>query len=66
MALSFVTSGWSQTTLNEGFEGTLFPPQDWTIETTQGTVSWVRYISSSARGTASASVNYASPGHTNY
>ncbi|HHT03086.1 MAG TPA: hypothetical protein GX005_02045, partial [Bacteroidales bacterium] len=66
MAILIAIQGWTQVTLNEGFEGSAFPPEDWTKVTTQGTVSWERLTSSSPRGTASASVNYQSPNHTNY
>ncbi len=62
----FVMQGWTQTTLNEGFEGTTFPPVDWTKVTTQGSVSWQRDIANSPMGTACASVMYQDPNHTNY
>ena len=32
----FAIQGWSQATLNEGFEGTVFPPDEWRIENTLG------------------------------
>ncbi len=66
VAMLFAISGWTQTTLNEGFEGTTFPPGDWTKVTAQGTVSWERYTDNAPRGTACASVNYQSPNHTNW
>ncbi|MBP1631048.1 MAG: type sorting protein [Bacteroidetes bacterium] len=66
MAIVFAIQGWSQATLNETFDGTTFPPEDWTTVTTQGAVSWERSTSNSPRGVASASVNYASSGHQNW
>ncbi len=66
-AILFAIQGWSQgPTLNEDFDGIEFPPEDWATATTQGTVTWERYTSSTPRGTASASVNYQSGGHINY
>ena len=66
MAIIFAIQGFTQTTLNEGFEGTTFPPNDWTAVKVSGSVSWGRYTSSTPRGTASASVNYGSSGHENW
>ena len=66
IAFCFAITGWTQTPLNEGFEGTIFPPDDWTTVNVNGSVSWARYTSSTPLGTASASVNYASGGHQNW
>ena len=66
MATLFAMQGFSQATLNEGFEGTTFPPDDWAKVTTQGTEAWERYTSDAPRGLACASVNYDDPNHTNY
>jgi len=66
MAIIFAIQGWTQPTLNEGFEGTTFPPNDWTSVNVSGSVNWARYTSSTPRGTASASVNYATAGHENW
>ena len=66
LAMIFAIQSYSQATLNEGFEGTTFPPDDWTKVTTQGTEAWERYTSDAPRGLACASVNYDYPNHTNY
>src|SRR5690554_5037061 len=66
IALCFAITGWTQTPLNEGFEGTTFPPDDWTTVNEKGTVYWERTTGNSPRGTASATVNYASAGHQNW
>ncbi|MDR0971165.1 MAG: fibronectin type III domain-containing protein [Bacteroidales bacterium] len=66
MAIMFAMQVFSQTSLNEGFEGALFPPDEWTAVNVSGSVSWARYTSSSPMGTACASVNYANPGHENW
>ena len=66
MAIIFAIQGFTQTPLNEGFEGTTFPPNDWSAVKVSGSVSWGRYTSSTPRGTASASVNYGSAGHENW
>ncbi|MFA7082726.1 MAG: choice-of-anchor J domain-containing protein, partial [Bacteroidales bacterium] len=68
MAVIFAIQGWSQTTLNEGFEGTMFPPEGWTKITTQGSETWNREDSpySNPRGVASASANRSINGHTSY
>ena len=64
-ALFAAVSSWAQV-LNEGFEGTLFPPSDWTAVNVSGSVSWARYTSDSPIGTACASVNYATYSHQNW
>ncbi|MDY4789766.1 MAG: choice-of-anchor J domain-containing protein, partial [Bacteroidales bacterium] len=66
LAMIFAIQSYSQATLNEGFEGTTFPPDDWTKVTTQGTEAWERYTSDAPRGLACASVNYDDPSHINY
>jgi len=43
---------WGQTTLNEGFESTTFPPDDWTSIHVSGSQSWVR---STGTGASSSS-----------
>ena len=68
LAIVFAIQGWSQTTLNEGFEGTTFPPEDWRIENTEGpSTQWYRSTSyARAGGVAHAYVNYNTSGTTNY
>ncbi|MFA6199319.1 MAG: choice-of-anchor J domain-containing protein [Bacteroidales bacterium] len=56
-------SSWAQT-LNEGFEGSTFPPEDWTTINVSGNVTWSSY--SSSRGNTCASVQYGYPGHENW
>ena len=62
----FVMQGWTQTTLNESFEGTTFPPDDWTIATTAGSGSWQSSTSIARTGTKSANSAYASSGCTRW
>lgn len=56
----------AQTQLNEGFEGTTFPPQDWTPIHVSGAKEWVRTTSYYKTGSASAQMQYATSGHENY
>jgi hypothetical protein len=56
----------AQNQLNEGFESTTFPPDDWTAINVSGSSSWERSSSYYHDGAASASVNYAYSGHENY
>ena len=55
-------SSWAQT-LNEGFEGATFPPEDWKSIHVVGSVSWQRWTGNTPIGDASAGVNvsYSSP-----
>ena len=62
----FVIQGWTQTTLNESFEGTTFPPENWTISTTSGSGSWYSSATIAHTGTKSASSAYASNGCTRW
>lgn len=48
--------------INEGFEGTTFPPDGWTAVNTLGTNVWNRSTSYYHSGVASAFVNYQSTG----
>ena len=53
--------------LNESFDGTAWPPDEWTAVNVSGTVSWGRYTSNTRNSSAAcASVDYASNGHENY
>lgn len=44
--------------LNEGFEGTTFPPDGWKVETTKGTKSWASSSTKHNSGSKSAYANY--------
>ncbi|MDD4683719.1 MAG: choice-of-anchor J domain-containing protein [Bacteroidales bacterium] len=66
MATLFAMQGFSQATLNEGFEGTTFPPDDWRIETTSGGGTWVSSTSIAHGGTKSAKSGYYSGGCTRW
>ncbi|MDD2192838.1 MAG: choice-of-anchor J domain-containing protein, partial [Bacteroidales bacterium] len=66
MAITFAITGFSQTALNEGFEGAVFPPEGWTKATTQGNESWSRHTSNNPIGTSCASVDKQIEGHVNY
>jgi len=58
-------SSWAQT-LNESFEGTTFPPDDWTISTTAGSGNWQSSTSIAQSGTISAKSAYQSGGCTRW
>ena len=58
-------TGFAQT-LNEGFEGTQFPPEDWTNINVSGSENWRTSSSYKHSGTTSLYVHYASAGHENY
>ncbi len=62
----FVMQGWTQTTLNEGFEGTTFPPEDWTIATTAGSGNWQSSTDIAHTGTKSATSAYLEGGCTRW
>lgn len=62
----FVMQGWTQTTLNESFEGTTFPPNDWTIATTSGIGNWQSSTDLVHTGIKSAASAYASNGCTRW
>ncbi|MFV0598271.1 MAG: choice-of-anchor J domain-containing protein, partial [Bacteroidales bacterium] len=67
LAMIFAIQGWSQATLNEGFEGTVFPPDEWRIENTLGSSTpWTMSTSYAHSGTAHAYTNYNSSGSINY
>jgi len=50
----FVMQGWTQTTLNESFEGSTFPPNDWTAISTSGQNAWASSTVMTHTGTKSA------------
>ena len=52
--------------LNEGFEGTTFPPQDWTPIHVSGSSNWQRNTSYHNSDAACAYIAYASSGAENY
>ena len=62
----FVMQGWTQTTLNESFEGAIFPPDDWTIATTAGSGNWQSSTSIAHTGTKSAESGYLYGGTTRW
>ncbi|MFA6200446.1 MAG: fibronectin type III domain-containing protein [Bacteroidales bacterium] len=66
IAMLLAISGWTQTTLNEGFEGTTFPPEDWSTLTSSTSTRWSRNTSSPVIGTASAKYAYISGGQRTY
>ncbi len=51
--LPWTSNAWAEQ-LNEGFNGTAFAPEGWTVERTKGTVSWTR-STSYRHGTSGAS-----------
>ena len=65
MAIFLAVSGFSQNLLNEGFEGTTFPPANWTQINVSG-YSFDRSTDYHNTGSASAFVNWSSAGSENY
>ena len=65
--LCSVSMSVSAQVLNEGFEDTSFPPDDWSTIHVSGVVEWTRNTSYKHAGEASAKANYdSSTGHENY
>ncbi|HQO50194.1 MAG TPA: choice-of-anchor J domain-containing protein, partial [Bacteroidales bacterium] len=65
------TSGGSQTSyyrgnLNEGFEGTTFPPLGWKVINGGDANTWVRYATTPITGTASAAITYGATAHNDW
>ncbi|MBS1494681.1 MAG: choice-of-anchor J domain-containing protein [Bacteroidetes bacterium] len=56
----------AQIKLQEGFENITFPPTGWSTKTISGTVNWTRSTGQFHSGTASAFINYETPGHENW
>ena len=57
----------AQNHLNEGFEASTFPPEEWRIINVSGSNTWVRNTSYKHSGSACASVSYnSSTGHDDY
>ena len=54
IAILFAIQGFSQTTLNESFEGAIFPPDYWRIENTSGRSYWVAHPWNSHTGEKNA------------
>ena len=66
IAMIFAIQGWSQTTLNEQFEGGTFPPDDWTAVHISGTKVWEQHTNSFGTGLYCASVQNGTYGNENY
>lgn len=66
--MSIFYRGFAQDFLNEGFEGTIFPPVGWTTSALSDDPSWNGWLRSSTShsGTYSAFVEWASTGHDSY
>jgi hypothetical protein len=52
--------------LNEGFEGTTFPPSGWSVINLGDANTWVRFTSYPRTGLASASITYSATAHNDY
>lgn len=65
IAVMLTISGFSQT-LNEGFEGTTFPPDDWNNVHVSGANSWQKSTGDKHSGNASVCASWASAGHENW
>lgn len=67
IALAFAVQSLAQGALNESFEGSLFPPDDWvSINTTGPLTPWTREANFYHSGSACAYVDYNSTGTENY
>src|SRR5574344_1684586 len=63
IAVMLAITGFSQTTLSEGFESSTFPPADWTSIHVSGSYSWERTTSYHHNGNACAYMHYTSNGN---
>ena len=63
IAILLAITGFSQTTLNEGFEGSAFPPTDWTTIHVSGSYSWARTTDYHHNGSACAYMHYTTGGN---
>ncbi len=52
--------------LNEGFEGTTFPPLGWKVINGGDANTWVRYATTPITGTASAAITYGATAHDDW
>lgn len=52
--------------LSEGFEGTTFPPDGWTVINGGDANTWIRSTSTPISGTASARITYSSTAHNDW
>ena len=66
LALGLPWAANAQSQLNEGFESTTFPPEDWASIHVSGANSWARYTTYKHSGDASVYAHWASSGHENY
>ncbi|MDR0972225.1 MAG: fibronectin type III domain-containing protein [Bacteroidales bacterium] len=66
LATIITINSWGQTQLNEGFEGTVFPPDYWTTTNVSGNSYWERYTLNSPMGIACASIGFANFSHENW
>src|SRR5574344_806688 len=63
IAVMLAITGFSQTTLSEGFESSTFPPADWTSIHVSGSYSWERTTSYHHNGNACVYMHYTSNGN---
>jgi hypothetical protein len=54
---SFFVTGKISLPVTEGFESSTFPPAGWSVENTEGDITWQRTTSAAKTGTASAFIN---------
>ncbi|MDD4739641.1 MAG: hypothetical protein PHG98_06795, partial [Bacteroidales bacterium] len=68
MATIFIVmQGYSQTLLNESFEGAAFPPLNWITQNTRGPATlWENTTDFAHTGSVCAFVSYNADGTTNY
>lgn len=66
--MSIFCRGFAQDLINEGFEGSAFPPAGWTASAVSDDPSWIGWMRASTAhsGTYSAFVEWASTGHESY
>lgn len=61
-----ITNQKGKAALNEGFEGTLFPPDGWSLYNGGDAGTWVRYTTTPYTGVACAAIAYGSTAHDDY
>lgn len=61
-----ITNQKGKAALNEGFEGTVFPPDGWALYNGGDAGTWVRYTTTPYSGVACAAISFGSTAHNDY
>jgi archaellum component FlaF (FlaF/FlaG flagellin family) len=66
LMMFFVTPLSFAQNLNEGFEGSTFPPEDWSVINDGGSNTWVSYGTTPNTGASSAAISYNTTAHDDF